>query len=116
MKTRRKPQENHTKTQTHAPRRTHTHRGGLSNTPWGGSIPLPEGGGGSNPGSYLYIGGWGGESNREIVSFRVVRACVRARGAVCKVGFGKKTDPFRRPFPFPFWSRSLFPFPCRKNR
>ena len=53
----------------------------------------------------LYIEGSGGESNREIVSFRVVRACVRARGAVCKVGFGKKIFP--RPFPFPFWSRSL---------
>ena len=26
-----------------------------------------------------YVGGWGGESNREIVSFR---ACVRARGGM----------------------------------
>ena len=49
----------------------------------------------------MYVGGWGGESNREIVSFRVVRACVRARGAVCKVGFGKKSHPD---------ALSLFPF------
>ena len=59
------------------------------------------------------IGGWGGESNREIVSFRVVRACVRARGAVCKVGFGKKTHPFRSValslFPFGIAAFSLFP-------
>jgi hypothetical protein len=33
----------------------------------------------------------GGESNREIVSFRVVRACVRARGADSEVGFGRKS-------------------------
>ena len=40
----------------------------------------------------------GGESNREIVSFRVVRACVRARGAVCKVGFGEKSEFGHLPF------------------
>ena len=60
----------------------------------------------------LYIEGSGGESNREIVSFRVVRACVRARGAVCKVGFGKKRYPFFRPlslFPFGLAAFSLFP-------
>ena len=58
---------------------------------------------------YIYIGGWGGESNREIVSFRVVRACVRARGAVCMVDSGKKTDPFR-PFPFSLLVSQPFPF------
>ena len=29
---------------------------------------------------YICVGGLGGESNREIVSFRFVRTCVRARG------------------------------------
>ena len=33
---------------------------------------------------YIYIGGWGDESNREIVSCRAVRACVRARGLVVR--------------------------------
>ena len=59
------------------------------------------------------VGGWGGESNREIVSFRVVRACVRAVLYV-------RSDPAKkeslRPFPFPFWYRRLFPFPCRQIR
>ena len=27
---------------------------------------------------YQYIGGWGAEINREIVSFRFVRACARS--------------------------------------
>ena len=52
----------------------------------------------------------GGETNREIVSFRVVRACVRARGAVCKVGFGKKRYPRALSlFPFGLAAFSLFP-------
>ena len=51
----------------------------------------------------------GGESNREIVSFRVVRACVRARGAGSKVGSGQKSESGG--FPFSLLARWLFPFP-----
>ena len=32
----------------------------------------------------IYIGGWGDETNREIVSFRFVRSCARARGVVIR--------------------------------
>ena len=68
---------------------------------------------------YLYMSMYmyrrlGGESNREIVSFRVVRACVRARGAVCKVGFGQKRY-FRAPFPFSLLVSQPFPFSLSKN-
>ena len=55
---------------------------------------------------YIYIyRRLGGESNREIVSFRVVRASVRARGAVSEVSFGSKNDPGTFPF-------SLMVTPC----
>ena len=43
---------------------------------------------------YVYIGGWGGESNREIVFVSFVRACVRScvclrdDVASCRWGFG----------------------------
>ena len=55
------------------------------------------------------VGGWGGESNREIVSFRVVRACVRARGADSEVGFGRKERYRFSLFPFGIAAFSLFP-------
>ena len=48
----------------------------------------------------------GGESNREIVSFRVVRASVRARGAVSKVSFGSKSGSAT--FPFSLWVTQFF--------
>ena len=42
-------------------------------------------------------------------SFRFV-SCVRARGVVCKVGFGKKRDPGPLSlFPFGLAAFSLFP-------
>ena len=57
---------------------------------------------------YPYIGGWGGESNREIVSFRFVRSCVRARGLVVEWYFA--SNPGRPLSRFPFPSGSC-PFP-----
>ena len=57
---------------------------------------------------YDMIGGWGCESNREIVSFRVVRACVRAVLIVRLDSAEKVTNPF----PSSLLPRWLFPFPC----
>ena len=54
---------------------------------------------------YTMISEVGGETNREIVSFRVVRA----RGVVCEVGMHPKR---RAPdFPFSLLRREFFPFP-----
>ena len=55
----------------------------------------------------LFIGGWGSETNREIVSFRL---CVCAREA-CQVEMSLKRHP--HVFPFFFWPResSSFPWP-----
>ena len=52
----------------------------------------------------------GGESNREIVSFRVVRAFLRARGLVALWNSMPKLRAYL--FPFPLWGAelSLFPF------
>ena len=62
---------------------------------------------------YIYInthiGGWGDETNREIVSFRFVRSCVRARGLVVEWNFGSIQGLC--PFPFPFSDHEPFPFP-----
>ena len=77
------------------------------------ALPLPcecKAGRGTCQANWPEIGGWGGESNREIVSFRVVRACVRARGADSEVGFGRKSQA--NPFPFSLLPCWLFPFPC----
>ena len=53
----------------------------------------------------------------EIVSFRVVRACVRARGAVCKVSSCKKSDvPPVSLFPFSLLVSQPFPFSLSSNR
>ena len=49
-----------------------------------------------------------GESNREIVSFRVVRACVRAVLIVRLDSAEKVMDPFSL-FPFGLAAFSLFP-------
>ncbi len=58
-----------------------------------------------------YIGGWGDETNREIVSCRAVRACVRARALVVRWNFGSNVRPgFSL---FPFLERRPFPFPLR---
>ena len=46
-----------------------------------------------------------GEPNWEIVSFRVVRA----RGAYMRSDRGE--NPCSPAFPFPFWTRDIFPFP-----
>ena len=56
------------------------------------------------------IGGWEGESNRGIVSFHFVRACVR------KIGVDFPDAPFPFPFaaggfPFSLLPRGVFPFP-----
>ena len=60
------------------------------------------------------IGGWGGESNREIVSFR---SCVRRRGLLAWSNWNTKEAPSRSLFPFgaPSFPVSLFgatSFPC----
>ncbi len=48
-----------------------------------------------------HIGGWGSETNREIVS---VRSHARTRGLVVRSELGKKRlGPWL--FPFPFWTR-----------
>ena len=47
--------------------------------------------------------------NREIVSFRFVRSCVRARGL--DVEWNSSSNPIPGAFPFPFWPRRVFPFP-----
>jgi len=65
---------------------------------------------------YIYIGGWGEESNQEIVSFRFVRACARS-GCLMEFEFKKVSTLF--PFPlcpsecslFPWLSAGVFPFP-----
>ena len=59
----------------------------------------------------MYIGGWGvsptGNSSRFV---SCVRARVRARGAVCKVGFGKNSHAHALSlFPFGLAAFSLFP-------
>ena len=59
------------------------------------------------------------ECNREIVSCRAVRACVRKRGLVAYWTWIAKVVAYifsflllgRRAFPFPFWARRGFPFP-----
>ena len=63
---------------------------------------------------YIYIGGWGAETNREIVSFR---SCVRAQLYVRSEWISKMiTDPFSlfavRCFPFSL-GRSGVPFPLK---
>ena len=50
-----------------------------------------------------YIGAW--RAKREIVSFRVVRAC----GAYVRSDPGEKVRVVT--FPFPFLDREVFPFP-----
>jgi hypothetical protein len=58
----------------------------------------------------LYIGGWGDEHNREIVSCRAVRACVRACArSGCLVEIKLKFTC--APFPFSLFSQEAFPFP-----
>ena len=47
--------------------------------------------------------------NREIVSFRFVCSCVRARGLV--VEWKSSSNRVAGAFPFPFWPRRVFPFP-----
>ena len=66
----------------------------------------------------VYVGGFGTETNREIVSFH---SCVRA--AVCKVRMDLKNNSRSFPFPFvamgflPFFPvRSGVPFPLRSLR
>ena len=51
----------------------------------------------------IYIGGWGAETNREIVSFRL---CVRAQLHVRSQWISKVIY-----IPFPFSPRYFFPFP-----
>ena len=46
--------------------------------------------------------------NREIVSFRFVRSCVRARGLDVEWKFDQNV--VLHVFPFPFWPRVVFPF------
>ena len=59
---------------------------------------------------YVYIGGWGAETNREIVSFR---SCVRAQLYVRSEWISKMiTDPFSL-FPFRREILSLFPWEIR---
>ena len=54
----------------------------------------------------LIIGGWGAETNREIVSFR---SSVLAQLYIGQNGSQKS---YRSPFPFPFWPwRDFFRFP-----
>ena len=54
------------------------------------------------------LGGWGEDTNREIVSFRsFVRASARSG---CKVGMQFKRDPHISPFPFCLNRCSLFHF------
>ena len=58
--------------------------------------------------SILYtVGGWGAEPNREIVSFRVLRA----RGAYVRSDPGEKVRSALFPFPFSLFRREAFPFP-----
>ena len=60
----------------------------------------------------IYIGGWGGESNREIVSCRAVR-CVRACArSGCRVGI--RLNSTRMPFPFSLFTLGGFPFSPEK--
>ena len=60
--------------------------------------------------SILYtVGGWGAEPNREIVSFRVVRA----RGAYVRSDPGEKVSVGAFPFPFSGGRFSLFPLPSK---
>jgi len=78
-----------------------------------GSPPPPPSTHGAHGAHWPNIGGWGRESNREIVSFRFVRACVRAvcwgSGNTAKKGsrhFLFSLMPSRRKIP-PF---SVFPY------
>ena len=58
----------------------------------------------------IYSGGWGRESNREIVSCRAVRAGVRTRGVVAQVvSQRKRRVPPAFTFPFCPGILSLFP-------
>ena len=58
----------------------------------------------------MFIGGWGAETNREIVSFR---SCVRAQLYVRSEWISKIiTDPFSL-FPFHLERFSLFPWEIR---
>ena len=52
----------------------------------------------------------GSETNREIVSFRFVRACVCARGLVVEWNFGSVYGLC--PLPFPFCRERFSLFPC----
>ena len=52
----------------------------------------------------------GGESNREIVSFRFVRSCVRARGVDVRWMQNEKRNVAA--FPFPFSPCGIPLFPC----
>ena len=65
---------------------------------------------------YIYIGGWGGETarspNREIVSFRVVRA----RGAYVMSDPGEKAWVGTFPLPFSISPCSLFPCTREERR
>ena len=66
-------------------------------------------------GKRIYIGGWGVSPTGKSFRFvSCVRACVRAVPYVWSIPVKKLIRS--APFPFPFWSRSLFPFPCRKIR
>ena len=60
-----------------------------------------------------FWGGWGSESNREIVSFRFVsfvRACVCA---VClPTSSERRSQEYCVAFPFSFLKRQTFPCPC----
>ena len=54
---------------------------------------------------HIYIGGWGAETNREIVS---VRSCVRAQ-LYTRAEWSE--NMFLDLFPFPFSPQEFFPFP-----